>query len=302
MTWERFVKNAPKNSIALDGFVYGAPKKDLDSHHENFNHHEEVDRLATRSTCEQVEMALQQKMIRFYENDGKLELNVFVNDADEDVRFAVWLLSNHQKINDWKVHRLVHASGMLDATAGAYPFDPEQQIIQEIAWIFDPYRQARTSGQLKSMSPEQMTTLITDIGKRISQHITNTGEKLSLDLTHKIVGGGKDWVLAKETSKSIKAAIFHAGHDAYISYRENQNGTYTYTLGKLSDYILFPIEDLYAVLNEAEDITKDNLDRWGGSSLIGGSPRAAGSKLTPKQVEQIVNDYLEKLERKKVAK
>lgn len=41
-------------SIALDGFVYGKPMEDINIPCANYNHHEEVLRLCTRSTCEQV--------------------------------------------------------------------------------------------------------------------------------------------------------------------------------------------------------------------------------------------------------
>lgn len=58
ITWNEFLADAPQNSIALDGYVKGGPKFDLKSVKANFNHHEEVDRLATRSTCSQVLMAL----------------------------------------------------------------------------------------------------------------------------------------------------------------------------------------------------------------------------------------------------
>lgn len=47
-------------SIALDGYVNVGPRFDHEGPRVNFNHHEEVDRLATRATCGQVLMAIRQ--------------------------------------------------------------------------------------------------------------------------------------------------------------------------------------------------------------------------------------------------
>ena len=51
MSWEEFRKKKPACSIALDGCVAGQTKYSPAGPFANFNHHEAVDRLATRSTC-----------------------------------------------------------------------------------------------------------------------------------------------------------------------------------------------------------------------------------------------------------
>lgn len=63
ITWETFVKEYPNNSIALDGFVIGETNFDAHKKMANFNHHENVNRLATRSTSAQILMALRLKLI-----------------------------------------------------------------------------------------------------------------------------------------------------------------------------------------------------------------------------------------------
>lgn len=45
---EEFVTTSPPLSIALDGYVWGSPRFDESGPRLNCNHHEEVDRLATR--------------------------------------------------------------------------------------------------------------------------------------------------------------------------------------------------------------------------------------------------------------
>lgn len=70
-SWERFLAEAPGFSVALDGFVAASPRFDDRGPHVNFNHHEGVDRLATRSTCAQVLMAIRQGLFDvFRDNQG----------------------------------------------------------------------------------------------------------------------------------------------------------------------------------------------------------------------------------------
>jgi hypothetical protein len=48
-------------------------------------------------------------------------------------------------------------------------------------------------------------------------------------------------------------------------------------------------------LNNHEFSCKDKTnDIWGGSNIIGGSPRVNGSRLSPKEVETIINEFLKK--------
>lgn len=58
ITWEEFVNAHPAPSIALDGYVKGEPRFNRAGTHVNFNHHEDVNRFATRCTASQVRMAL----------------------------------------------------------------------------------------------------------------------------------------------------------------------------------------------------------------------------------------------------
>ena len=75
---------------------------------------------------------------------------------------------------------------------------------------------------------------------------------------------------------------------AYVALVENKEDTYTYTIGKMSPFVMFPLERIYGALNEAEGLSsQDNC--WGGSAIIGGSPRKTGSRLTPEKVQKVIN-------------
>lgn len=66
-------------------------------------------------------------------------------------------------------------------------------------------------------------------------------QMIEADARHEIVGGGKGWVLAKEIGAYARAKLYQEGVRALITFRDNQDGTYTYSVGKISGFINFPI-------------------------------------------------------------
>ena len=64
----RFRRTTPARSIAIDGYVNEGPWLNLDSLHANFNHHEGVDRLATRCTAAQLALAVRMgRLVAFFD-------------------------------------------------------------------------------------------------------------------------------------------------------------------------------------------------------------------------------------------
>ena len=55
---KEFLETTAENSIALDGFVLGGPFYDEATRHANYDHHDNVVREATMSTCKQVYFAI----------------------------------------------------------------------------------------------------------------------------------------------------------------------------------------------------------------------------------------------------
>lgn len=85
ISWEEFCKKSEPFSIALDGYVNQGPRFQKDGPRANFNHHEEVDRLATRATCGQIIVAIRQGLFECFRNSNGPEVNAYANDCDEDV-------------------------------------------------------------------------------------------------------------------------------------------------------------------------------------------------------------------------
>jgi hypothetical protein len=164
-----------------------------------------------------------------------------------------------------------------------------------MAWIFEPYNLARFSGRIAVMQAAEMGTVIEAVGARITEHVFNGGLELALEGDYQRIGGGLGWALTKETGPASRMAMYNDGVEAFVAMvADKGDGSYVYSIGRTVEWIPFPLDKLYDLLNAAEPeglITPTN--RWGGSSIIGGSPRFTGSKLSPQRIQEIINQWLE---------
>lgn len=294
LTWEGFTFEAPRFSVALDGYVGEGPAYDPTGPFANFNHHEGVDRLATRATCGQVLVAVRQGLFDSFRDEYGPKANVFVNDCDEDVCMSWYLLRQGyvaEQIFNPILNKLVHIEDMLDATAGAYPFPRDMPALRELAWIFQPYRNFRKSGEIDKRDPQAFKTVIEDVCRRIDQALVGHPGEVGLNTNYCKCGGGPNWVLVDESRSGeyLKTGMFADGVRAYVSYRERPDGNFVYTIGRMSQFIPFDVAHFLKVLDEIEGNPDDH---WGGGNTIGGSPRVAGSRLTPDEVTAIINGDL----------
>ena len=293
VSWKAFCKKYPPYSVALDGYVNDAPLFDQAGPRANFNHHENVDRLATRSTCAQVLIAIRQGFFDAFKDDAGPRATIYVNDCDEDVSLS-WFLLKHYALIEHRfpppaISRLVGLEDLMDATAGAYPLPISLATLQELAWVFEPYRSFRVSGSLDKKDPGEYRSVIDAVESRILLFIDGKGERTSLDTRYKKIGGGTIWSLIEEIGPHAYTGAYADGIRAYVSARPRPESRWTYTIGRMSPYIPFDIKKITAALNKAE---KCKRDKWGGANTIGGSPRIGGSTLNPQQIETIVNEVL----------
>ena len=295
LTWDEFVKTKPANSIALDGYVYGATKftTTKEGSYANFNHHEEVDRLSTRATCAQVLIAVRQGLLEAFRVEGDVIINVYVNDCDQDVCLSWFILNNFTlcvQTTNPAINRLVHIEDMMDTCSGAYPFDMDSIMLRMVAWIFEPYTNFRMSGGVERKNAQEFEMVIDNVSHRISQHILGHSDVVKINTSYILIGGGKNWSMVIESGFSARTAMMANGIKAFVSVRQRHDGNYTYSVGKLSSYIPF---DIPGILKSLDTLEQNDNDHWGGSNTIGGSPRVFGSKLSPKEIESAINNYIE---------
>ncbi|MBW2970893.1 hypothetical protein KY320_01900 [Candidatus Woesearchaeota archaeon] len=302
MTWAEFRREKPPYSIALDGFVQDKTKRDEDGPYANFDHHHRSDRIATRSTAEQVHIETNLDLFDTFRHNGIPTVNIFVNDPDEDTSLAVWLLQNHERVishAEPAINRLVYCEDRLDCTAGGYPLG-DTEMRRRMAWIFEPYNLARFDGSLATMDAGGMAAVIESIGRRITEYSLGRGDERPLEGNYERIGGGDGWTMTRETGPASRLAMYNDGIKAYIALvAEKEDGSFVYTIGRKSSWVRSLRNDwLYRGLNrlEANIVTKENM--WGGSDTIGGSPKKTGSKVPP---ERLIPAVIEIMGKKLVA-
>jgi hypothetical protein len=293
-----FIRDTQGPAIALDGFVRGASWMDHERRLANFNHHEEVVRPATLATCGQVKLALKGGFVEELSIGGRFAPTIWGNDCDEDVCLSSWQFAHYERLARGKseplINQIIEVENNLDMTGGCYPYDPASSSLRRIAWVFAPYTEARAAGRVAAMNGADMTNLIAAVHDRIDRFTLGRAEQVAVDTRMEVMGGGPGWNLIAEHGYHARLTFVPQGIRAFVSVKPLSDGHFQYSIGKAAAYSSFPVDDLYWVLNEAEDIAPETSNRWSGSDTIGGSPREGGSRLAPKEVEWIINNFLDR--------
>ena len=299
--WEDFIHTKPRFSIALDGYVKGPPRFLIQGPYANFNHHEGVARIATRSTCAQVYYYIRLGLLDTFQKNGKPHARVYINDVDQDACLSCWLLKNSEKLEGLRFDNLlvqmILFEDILDASAGAYPVHPDNPQIHRQAWVYEPYTRARADGRIYRMSKKEMQGVLSAVCARIDAAIDGSAKKIKLDTRYEKIGGGPGWQMIYEEGPYARTKLFSQKIKAYVALVESRKDRYAYTIGKMSPFVMFPVERIYDALNKAEGLySQENC--WGGSAIIGGSPRKTGSRLRPKEVQEVINDCIKQEKRR----
>jgi hypothetical protein len=290
MTWQEFESTTPSKSIALDGIVKGGPKFDAQSLHVNFDHHDGVVREATMSTAMQVLFAIKGGLMQSWMSSAN-SVNIYINDTDQDTSLAVWLLLNYKLFEGVQgiphINRLLAITDRLDITGGAYPMNLDDELIRQHAWVFQPYTDLRKSGMLSMSDSSGLLSNLEATLSRINKYMMNQGGQVSLDTRHVILFECPEFSIVDEIGgNDARYYLFSKGMNAYISIvSRKENGNLVCTVGKRSQYIPFPVSQLFDDFNDSEGLTRSN--GWDGSDIIGGSPRLNGTTLTWQNLRDI---------------
>jgi hypothetical protein len=297
MTWEAFVAEAPRGSIALDGMVSGGPRWDEKTLHCNLDHHDGCVREATMSTCRQAMFAVKGGLMKRL--GGAAEL--WVNDPDQDTSLATWILRHHARFEGVQSHptinRLLELTDRWDITGGAYPTALDDRTLTTHAWVFDPYTELRVSGALASANESVMRASLEAVHARLDAVFMGQGETKPLRTDAVVLHESRHgYKIVNETGgNEARYLLFAQGMDAFVSrVATRPDGHHVYSIGRRSRYIDFPVPALYGALNGAEPDRRQHLagHGWGGSDIIGGSPRLAGSELSWEKIRDIIDGFL----------
>jgi hypothetical protein len=292
VSWTEFCETHPRFSIALDGYVSGISRFDGRGPWLTLDHHADVDRLSARATCAQVLLSIRQGLFDAFQDEHGRRATVHANDCDEDVCLS-WFLLQNPKLgllpSHTRLNRLVQAVDVLDTTAGASLHPLDRALMSELAWVFEPYREARMQGALDLPLADLQSRIIAAVSNRIREHLIDKGGMVAPDTRFQRIDGGKGWAMVREIGAQARAGMVEAGIRAYVSVRERVDGAWAYAVGRVSPFVPFDVLAILRELNAAEDPTRGT---WGGGNLVGGSPRLHGSALRPHEVSQIVRRVL----------
>jgi hypothetical protein len=119
--WEEFCATHGPYTIGLNGYVASGSRFDPAGPRLNLDHHTGVERLATRATCAQALLAIRQGLFDCFRDGDGPRAEVCVNDCDEDVCTAWFLLARADLAapgNTPRLDRLMSLVDVLDTTAG----------------------------------------------------------------------------------------------------------------------------------------------------------------------------------------
>lgn len=279
VSFEDFATAFAGPAIALDGFVCGPSRYDPSGPHFSFDHHEGCDRFTTRATCEQVLLAIRTGLLDLA-GDGA---DVYVNDADGDVCLSVWLLRHPDRVDDPGVAELVAVEGLLDSTGGTVA-GVDADRLAELAWVLDPYWTLRAS-RTGCATAAEMVAVIDEVGDRIDALLAGRGGRVPDASGYRVLGRRGPVAAVVETGPLARARMRADGIDAFVSVVAGSSPP-TMVVGKMSPFVPVDLGAVWGRLNELEQ--RRDLDRWGGSDTIGGSPRAAGTALSVEEVLDVV--------------
>ena len=290
----------PDQSVFLDGMYAGPPMLDNLRRHYVLDHHVGVVRAFTLATCEQAAV-----MIAGGLPLGDGEWGLYVNDPDLDAIIAAWLLLNHDRLLAdeqqllWDVMPLVRVEGVIDT----HGFD------MGVVSGLRPRQYAAHSGRLQALRRREIE--LKESGRwRSGNLLAYSAEQLELldrRLLHIVVTPSAPpsapASLQSVTWPSRRLAVLYQGergiyelerelktiHGRALAVIVLNRGGGQVTLLQVDPFLPKALNDLYPLLNARDaNVDLDSGNVWGGSSDIGGSPRATGTALSPDDVLSIV--------------
>lgn len=275
-------ESLPNKSIALDGAVMG-PKIDNQNKKYSFDHHGNCIRHSTSATCVQVLDAI----LLGFNPDG---FNVYINDVDEDTVLATALLLKPEIVFIEHVQDIVRAMGLIDAHGNAYPL--KDNLRKEIDILMHKVMHGFYKSKTEKISTnDDLKKLFFECIEQF--YLMIEGEYKNIDITlpqveYKIEPKtNSDWTMV-HSHAHVFSEMYKQGYDKVVLWFEMRDGSISYTIGKKSEFIDFPVKEILDNLNDVEK-------GWGGGSTIGGAPRhidGSRSKLKPEKIVEIINSTI----------
>lgn len=294
-------RKSPAGTIYLDGVAQSEPFMDHEKQIYNFDHHEGCLRPFTLSTCEQVMVMILKGL-----DLRSREWRVFANEPDLDTILAIWLLLNHQRIQQKEsgrlqfLYTLVRLEGVIDSHGlemteiSGLPVE----LLKKTRKVIDFLRAEEIDLKKKGMWEEKdrlehTATILQKIDRIIYRSHDFADFKELKELARVDLGVGRIAVIV-EADQGIYELEPHL-HKVYgetLGLAALKKAEGHYTLRRMDPFMPGDLNDVYPILNYIDpDVRcRTNSHQWGGSGDIGGSPRGISTKLSAGEIAQACRD------------
>ncbi len=298
-------RKAPPGTIFLDGVAQTEPFLDHEKKVYNLDHHEGCVRTFTLATCEQA-LIMCVKGLDLRDREWK----IFANEPDLDTILSIWIILNHQRINNRDaIHRrslfaLVRLEGIIDALGlelrelSGLPADLLQKLMRVIDRLRSEELELKKAGE---WTKTDFLAYTNGILRKLDQFLIKLGElgdfkgveELGrIELTNNRIA----LVVASDLGiyeLEPHLTKLYGNRLGWVALRRGEND---YTLRQMDLFMPVNLEDVYQRLNFMDPAVKGRMgvNRWGGSGDIGGSPRDGGTGLSPGEIVSACRDVIEK--------
>ena len=294
-------RKSPAGTIFLDGAAQSEPFMDHERQIYNFDHHEGCVRPFTLSTCEQVLLMI----LKGLDLRGR-EWKVIANEPDLDTVLAIWLLLNHQRIQQKEsgrrrfLYTLVRHEGIIDSHGlemtefSGLP----TKLLKKTKKVIDYLRAEEVDLKKKAKWEEkdhlEYTAMILHKLDRIIYRSDDFADFKELkELARVDLGSGRMAVIieADQGIYEIEPYLIKV-YGEKLGLAALKTGTGKYTLRRLDPFMPGDLNSVYPILNYIDPAVKCRADRrqWGGSGDIGGSPRGMSTRLSDDEIVQACRD------------
>jgi len=292
-------KKAEEGTIFLDGAAHSAPFLDLERRVYNLDHHEGCVRTFTLSTCEQA-LVLVSRGLDLREKPWQ----IFANEPDLDTVLAIWVLLNsmHLGPNNPEIRELViplvRLEGVIDthglemAQLTGFSREHLEATSKALGHLREPELKQKREGEWeKNEALEFVSEQLQSLDRMaypadFFEAFRGIEELAKIELSENRIA-----VVCRcdcgiyELEKDLKR--LYGKRLGVIVLQKNDR---VYTLRQVDPFLPVNLEKAYRKLNLLDHAVRatDAADRWGGSAEIGGSPRKAGTDLTPDEIAEIL--------------
>ncbi len=296
---------APPGTIYLDGVAQAEPFLDHNKKIYNLDHHEGCVRTFTVATCEQALIMC----VKGWDLQDR-EWKIFANEPDLDTIFAIWIILNYKRINNPSaIHRrslfaLVRLEGIIDSLGlemkelSGFPAEVLQKLMRIIDRLRATELELKKAGEWANADYLEYTI---GVLRMLDQILIKVGELDDFK-------GVEELARVELTNNRIAVVVesdlgiyelepyltkLYGNRLGWVALRKGES---EYTLRQIDLFMPASLEELYQRLNFMDPTVKGriNVNRWGGSGDIGGSPRSTGTKLTAEQIALACRDVIDK--------